>query len=86
MLRSLVGSLPNKPHELDAPLKTRMKEGYNVDPFPTQVLKMLHETTQPSKKISLGEFNDNSGLLEYRRRFYIPDQPPPQGSDCRSPP
>lgn len=61
-LSLFAGSLSNEPVQLDNPL---MKEGYDADPFPNQVLNMLKDKVQQSKKNLLGESNNNNDLSEY---------------------
>lgn len=52
------------------------KEGYDADPFPTKVLKMLEAGTRHSKDISLSECTEQDGRLLYRQRLYVPDYDP----------
>lgn len=72
-LSLFTSSLSNEPAELDAALQNVIDEGYNADPFPNHVLKMLQESVEQSKRISLQECTFLNKLLQHRGMIYIPE-------------
>jgi hypothetical protein len=54
-------------------LRDSLKKAYELDPFPTEVLEALDKGLPKHPQISLAECSQDSGLLFYRDRLYIPD-------------
>ena len=53
-----------------------MEQGYEADPFPAKVLRMLDEGQRHCRQISLAECSKIDNRLAYRGRLYVPDHDP----------
>jgi hypothetical protein len=40
-------------------------DGYNKDPFPNKILKLIQDSTKYCREISLAEYNKYNNLLHY---------------------
>ena len=54
-------------------LQESLKEAYESDPLPSEILEALDNNHAKHPQISLAECSQDSGLLFYRKRLYIPD-------------
>jgi hypothetical protein len=54
-------------------LRDLIQEGYELDPLPTEILEALDNNASKHPLISLAECSQDSGLLFYRNRLYVPD-------------
>jgi hypothetical protein len=54
-------------------LRESLKKAYELDPLPSKVLEALDNNLPKHPQISLAECSQDSGLLFYRKRLYIPD-------------
>jgi len=56
----------------DLSLKDLFQQGFAADPFPGEVLQMLHNGVRHSRAISLAECSEQNGCLTYWDRIYVP--------------
>ena len=54
-------------------LRDSLKEAYEVDPLPSEILEALDNNLPKHSRITLADCSQNSGLLFYQNRLYIPD-------------
>ncbi|KAH0358938.1 hypothetical protein KCU65_g10168, partial [Aureobasidium melanogenum] len=54
-------------------LKELLQKGYETDPLPSEVLEALDKNLPKHPQISLAECSQESELLFYRQKLYIPD-------------
>lgn len=67
--------MPNRLPPLSLPdwLRESLRKAYELDPLPAEVLDALDNDLPKHPQISLAECSQDSGLLFYRNRLYIPD-------------
>jgi hypothetical protein len=46
-------------------------DGYNEDPFPNKILKLLQDGAKHCREISLAEYNKHNNLLHYCQRIWV---------------
>jgi hypothetical protein len=51
-------------------------DGYNEDPFPNKILKLIRDGAKHCRKISLAECDEHNNLLHYRQRIWVPNYEP----------
>jgi hypothetical protein len=56
-----------------ASLEDLFREGYEHDPFPSEIIQMLRSGQRRDRRIALAECEDREGILYYRGRRYVPD-------------
>jgi hypothetical protein len=44
-------------------------DGYNEDPFPNKILKLIQDGAKHCREISLAECDEHNNLLHYRQRI-----------------
>jgi hypothetical protein len=54
-------------------LEQLLRNGYESDPFPAEVMEMLDNGVRQDKRITLAECERIEGRLHYRKRLYVPD-------------
>jgi hypothetical protein len=59
-----------------AELDQLLTEAYGADPFPNNVLRMVHDGVRNQKRITLAGCSEREGKLLYRGRIYVPDHGP----------
>lgn len=72
----LSGALLNELAGGAKPIEELFDQGYDANPFPNEVLKMLRNNEPLSKKISLAECKHKQGHLMFREQFYVPNHDP----------
>jgi hypothetical protein len=50
--------------------------GYNEDPFPNKILKLIRDGAKHCREISLAACDEHNNLLHYRQRFWVPNYEP----------
>jgi hypothetical protein len=50
--------------------------GYNEDPFPNKILKLIQDGTKYCREISLAECDKHNNLLRYCQRIWVPNYEP----------
>jgi hypothetical protein len=48
-------------------------DGYNEDPFPNKILKLIRDGAKHCREISLAECDEHNNLLHYRQRIWVPN-------------
>jgi hypothetical protein len=51
-------------------------DGYNEDPFPNKILKLIRDGAKYCREISLAECDEHNNLLYYRQRIWVPNYEP----------
>jgi hypothetical protein len=51
-------------------------DGYNEDPFPNKILKLIRDGAKHCREISLAECDEHNNLLRYRQRIWVPNYQP----------
>jgi hypothetical protein len=51
-------------------------DGYNEDPFPNKILKLIRDGAKYCREISLAECDEHNNLLGYRQRIWVPNYEP----------
>jgi hypothetical protein len=51
-------------------------DGYNKDPFPNKILKLIQDGAKYCSEISLAECDEHNNLLHYHQRIWIPNYEP----------
>jgi hypothetical protein len=51
-------------------------DGYNEDPFPNKILKLIRDGAKHCWEISLAECDEHNNLLYYRYRIWVPNYEP----------
>lgn len=67
--------MTNKPAQGAKILKELIEEEYQTDPFPEEVLSQLANGTRHSKKITLADYGNVEGKLNYLGKLFVPDLP-----------
>jgi hypothetical protein len=50
--------------------------GYNEDPFPNKILKLIRDGAKHCREISLAECDEHNNLLHYYQRIWVPNYEP----------
>jgi hypothetical protein len=50
--------------------------GYNEDPFPNKILKLIRDGAKHCREISLAECDEHNNLLHYHQRIWVPNYEP----------
>jgi hypothetical protein len=48
-------------------------DGYNEDPFPNKILKLIRDSAKHCREISLAECDQYNNLLCYCQRIWVPN-------------
>jgi hypothetical protein len=48
-------------------------DGYNEDPFPNKILKLIQDGAKHCREISLAECDEHNNLLRYHQRIWVPN-------------
>jgi hypothetical protein len=51
-------------------------DGYNEDPFPNKILKLISDGAKHCRESSLAECDEHNNLLHYRQRLWVPNYEP----------
>jgi hypothetical protein len=51
-------------------------DGYNEDPFPNKILRLIQDGAKHCREISLAEYDEHNNLLRYRQTIWIPNYEP----------
>jgi hypothetical protein len=51
-------------------------DGYNEDPFPNKILKLIRDGAKHCREICLAECDEHNNLLCYRQRIWVPNYEP----------
>jgi hypothetical protein len=51
-------------------------DGYNEDPFPNKILKLIRDSAKHCREISLAECDEHNNLLHYCQRIWVPNYEP----------
>jgi hypothetical protein len=51
-------------------------DGYNEDPFPNNILKLIRDSAKYCRDISLAECNEHNNLLHYCQTIWVPNYEP----------
>jgi transposase InsO family protein len=51
-------------------------DGYNEDPFPNKILKLIRDGAKHCREISLAECDEHNNLLCYHQRIWVPNYEP----------
>jgi hypothetical protein len=51
-------------------------DGYNEDPFPNKILKLIRDGAKHCREISLAECDESNKLLHYHQRIWVPNYKP----------
>jgi hypothetical protein len=51
-------------------------DGYNEDPFPNNILKLIQDSAKHCRDISLAEGDEHNNLLRYHQRIWVPNYEP----------
>jgi hypothetical protein len=51
-------------------------DGYNEDPFPNKILKLIQDSAKHCREISLAECDEHNNLLHYCQRIWVPNYEP----------
>jgi hypothetical protein len=59
-----------------AALTQLFTDGYNKDPFPNKILKLIRDSAKYCREISLAECDKHNNLLHYYQRIWVPNYEP----------
>jgi hypothetical protein len=48
-------------------------DGYNKDPFPNNILKLIQDSAKHCREMSLAEYDEHNNLLHYCQRLWVPN-------------
>jgi hypothetical protein len=51
-------------------------DGYNEDPFPNKILKLIRDGAKHCREMSLPECDEHNNLLYYHQRIWVPNYQP----------
>jgi hypothetical protein len=64
------------PIQASPPLVQLFTDGYNEDPFPSKILKLIPDGAKYYREISLAECDEYNNLLHYCQRLWVPNYKP----------